>query len=48
VRELARNAPGIPEELRDKVEKKREGKFEYFRYKTKAAMSENPNENLRV
>jgi hypothetical protein len=32
VRELARNAPGIPEDLRDKVEKKRDGKYEYFRY----------------
>lgn len=33
VRELARNDPTIPEELRDKVEKKRDGKYEYFRYR---------------
>jgi hypothetical protein len=33
VRELARNDACIPEELRNKVEKKREGKFEYFRYR---------------
>lgn len=32
VRELARNDACIPEELRDKVEKKREGKYEYFRF----------------
>jgi hypothetical protein len=33
VRELARNAPGIPPELIGKIEKKREGKYEYFRYR---------------
>lgn len=33
VRELARNDACIPEELRNKVEKKREGKYEYFRYR---------------
>jgi hypothetical protein len=31
VRELARNAPGIPAELVGKIEKKREGKYEWFR-----------------
>jgi hypothetical protein len=35
VRELAVNAPCIPEELRGKIEKTREGKFEYFRYRPK-------------
>lgn len=33
VRELARNDACIPEELRDKIEKKREGKYEVFRYR---------------
>jgi hypothetical protein len=38
VRELARNAPGIPEELRDKIEKRRGSQigldphYEYFRF----------------
>jgi len=32
VRELARNDECIPAALRDKVEKKRDGKYEYFRY----------------
>lgn len=35
VRELARNDACIPAELRNKVEKKREGKFEYFRYRSR-------------
>lgn len=41
VRELARNAPSIPEELRDKIEKKRgseiglDPRYEFFRYKSK-------------
>jgi hypothetical protein len=33
VRELARNDACIPAELVGKIEKKREGKFEYFRYR---------------
>ena len=33
VRELARNDTAIPKELVGKVEKKREGKYEYFRYR---------------
>jgi hypothetical protein len=33
VRELARNDACVPEELRDKVEKKREGKYEVFHYR---------------
>jgi hypothetical protein len=32
VRELARNDAAIPKELVGKIEKKREGKYEYFRY----------------
>ena len=33
VRELARNDIRVPKELIGKVEKKREGKYEYFRYR---------------
>ena len=33
VRELARNDACIPPELFGKIEKKREGKYEYFRYR---------------
>ena len=33
MRELARNEPGIPKELMGKIEKKPEGKYEYFRYR---------------
>jgi hypothetical protein len=32
VRELARNDAAIPKELIGKIEKKREGKYEWFRY----------------
>lgn len=44
VRELARNAPCIPAELRDKVERRRGGeiglnpKYEYFRYVPRHAL----------
>jgi hypothetical protein len=33
VRELARNDACIPKELIGKIEKKREGKYEFFRYR---------------
>lgn len=33
VRELARNAPGIPPELIGKIEKKCQEKYEIFRYR---------------
>jgi hypothetical protein len=40
VRELARNDTCIPEELRNKIEKKREGKFEYFRFRPKPSRTD--------
>jgi hypothetical protein len=35
VRELAKNDSCIPKELIGEIEKKREGKYEYFRYRPK-------------
>lgn len=37
VRELARNDDCIPEDLRDKIEKRRNGKYEEFRYVARSA-----------
>ncbi len=40
VRELARNDECIPPELRNKIEKKRKGKYEYFRFRPKPSRTD--------
>jgi hypothetical protein len=47
VRELARNDTCIPHELVGKVEKKREGKYEYFRYRPQLSATQIAAERCR-
>lgn len=48
VRELARNDPAIPKELIGKIEKRREGKYEYFRYRRQLSDKQAAAERVRL